>query len=521
MAGYIDSILPAETQSEVYTEILAEHQANGVPVSSWRSLVNVGLSLTQYVSEAFSTARGLARQVFRGMFLDSVQEDVAAAANAADLARVTAAASAFALSQYQTTQQPSTLALLRVRLTAVSSAATRDLVAGTVIAGTPSATAPLLYVLDEAVRLNSSGRVVGLFRAQSPGSLYNLASDAAFELKTTLVGVTAAVPSSGERLTVGTGDSSLSVSAGPNVTASSLPVYLAIRATGASVPAATVTTDQVTDPTQFRIYLNCRTDGASAILTTADEGRAALAAGTTADQLQGVQLPAGTTGAGVLAALSLTRLPSADGPIEIGGQDAENAARLLTRSVSKWDATEIGAGTDDALYYWGTLPPTGYTASPVFQIQVLTARKPDGTVRGGWTTVLVSGELGPLSGGDLAAVDANFYLPRKFAAFMKLGTVNASTVTITVTAAIEYLKSSKLQDSDIEAAIQGALLNLQRRLTMGVQTIDPSLIEATVGAASPAIWTVALSVPATPTLLAWNQRAAFQMSGFTYSAVDP
>jgi len=104
---------------------------------------------------------------------------------------------------------------------------------------------------------------------------------------------------------------------------------------------------------------------------------------------------------------------------------------------------------------------------------------------------------------------------------MKLGTVNASTVTITVTAAIEYLKSSKLQDSDIEAAIQGALLNLQRRLTMGVQTIDPSLIEATVGAASPAIWTIALTVPAAPTVLAWDERAAFLMSGFTYSAVDP
>ena len=50
-----------------------------MPVSSWRSLVNVGLSLTQYVSEAITTARNIVRTVLRGLFVDSLQEDLAAA----------------------------------------------------------------------------------------------------------------------------------------------------------------------------------------------------------------------------------------------------------------------------------------------------------------------------------------------------------------------------------------------------------------------------------------------------------
>jgi hypothetical protein len=62
MAGYIDQVLPKQTQPATYQEIRQEHQANGVPVSSWRSLVNVGLSLTQYVSEAI-TASGRRRRV--------------------------------------------------------------------------------------------------------------------------------------------------------------------------------------------------------------------------------------------------------------------------------------------------------------------------------------------------------------------------------------------------------------------------------------------------------------------------
>lgn len=521
MAGYIDTILPAETQPEVYEEIRAEHLANGVPVSSWRSLVNVGLSLTQYVSEAFSTARTLARQVFRGMFVDSVQEDVAGATDAATLARVTAAAEAFALSQYQETADPATLALLRVRFSSVSTAAVQNLATGAVIVGTPSTTNPLLYTLEENVRLDPGGRVIGLCRAQSPGSGFNLASAAPFELKTTLAGVSAAVPSSGSRLTVGIGDSSLALSAGDNSTGSGLPIYFSIRSTGPSVPTESITFDGVTDPTQLRIYLNCRTNGASAILSTAEQGRQALVSGTNLDQFQGIQLPDGTDGTGVLATLALTAVPSADGPIEQAGQDQQNAVALMSKSVAKWDALEVGAGTDDALYYWGTKAPAGYTASPVSQIQVLTARKPDGTIRGGWITVLVSGDLGPLSGPDLAAVDANFYSPRKFAAFGRLATINATTVTITVTAAIEYLISSKLTDADIASAIEGALLSLQRRLTMGVQTIDPSLISSVCGDASPAIWTVALSMPAAPVTLAWNERPAFAMSGFTYSAVSP
>ena len=133
----------------------------------------------------------------------------------------------------------------------------------------------------------------------------------------------------------------------------------------------------------------------------------------------------------------------------------------------------------------------------------------------------MSGELGPLSLGELAAVDGNFYNPRKFANFAKLTTLNATAKIINVTAAVDYLKSSKLSDSDINDSIVSALLALQRRLTMGTQTIDPSLIEATIGTANTAIWKVALSAPLLPTVLAWNERAVFNVTGMAYTAVLP
>jgi len=121
MAGYIDQVLPEQTQPATYQEIRTEHQANGVPVSSWRSLVNVGLSLTQYVSEAITTARNIVRTVLRGLFVDSLQEDLAAA-TPEQYAQIADAAVAFAKSQYQENQQPATATLLRAALTSVLSA---------------------------------------------------------------------------------------------------------------------------------------------------------------------------------------------------------------------------------------------------------------------------------------------------------------------------------------------------------------------------------------------------------------
>jgi len=517
MAGYIDQVLPEQTQPATYQEIRLEHQANGVPVSSWRSLVNVGLSLTQYVSEAITSARNIVRTVLRGLFVDSLQEDLAAA-SPAQYAQIADAAVAFAKSQYQENQQPATATLLRAELTSVLSAPVYVLNPGDMIIGTPATSNSLLYTLAEALRLDPGGRIIGLFQAQSPGSSFNLASGTTIELKTTFVGVSSNLPASGARLTVGTGNSSLSLHAGSNLANSNAQVAFRIVVDGPSVPLATVTTATSLGVTTITVH--SRSDAGSLPLSTVSEIRDLLLS-LSADLLTGVQLPAGTDGSGVMALLSAVLLPLADGPIASAGQDLQAATDLLNTAVAKWDALLVGKGTDDALYYWATQPPAGFAASPVAQCQVLNALKYDGTIKGGWITVLVSGELGPLSLGELAAVDGNFYNPRKFANFAKLTTLNASAKVINVTAAVDYLKSSKLSDSDINDSIVSALLALQRRLTMGTQTIDPSLIEATIGTANTAIWKVVMSAPALPTVLAWNERAVFNVIGMTYTAVLP
>ena len=518
MAGYIDQVLPEQTQPATYQEIRTEHQANGVPVTSWRTLVNVGLSLTQYVSEAITTARNIVRTVLRGLFVDSLQEDLAAA-TPEQYAQIADAAVAFAKSQYQEAQQPATATMLRVELTAVGSAPVYVLNPGDMIIGTPATSNSLLYTLTETLRLDPSGRVIGLFQAQSPGSSYNIASGTTIEVKTTFVGVSSNLPASGARLTVGIGNSSLNLHAGSNIANSNAQVSLTIQVDGPSVGIATVTTATSLGVTTITVH--SRSDAGSSPLSTAEEIRALLVATLSADLLAGVQLPTGTDGSGIMALVLAAPLPLADGPIESAGQDIQEATDLLNTAVAKWDALTVGKGTDDALYYWATQPPTGFTSSPVVQVQVLNALKYDCTIKGGWITVLVSGELGPLTLGELAAVDGNFYNPRKFANFAKLTTLNATARVINVTAAVDYLKSSKLADSDINDFVIAALLALQRRLTMGIQTIDPSLIEATVGTANPAIWKVVLSAPALPVTLAWNERAVFNVTGMSYTAVLP
>lgn len=515
--GIIDTLFPPIDEPTVFQSVMTEHRANGVPTSSWVSLINVGLSLTHFVSEAFSTAATLGRTLVRGMFTDTLLFDAQNAPNAQTLATVTTYADQFAQSQYQESLQPATFTILRVELFSTSNAPTFSFTAGSVLVGTPAVSNALLYTLTENVVLAAGGRVIGYCKAQSPGSQYNLAANSTFELKTTFAGVSAKLPASGERYTFGTGNSSLSVHAGVNLlatftTGGGAQIKLGFRVQAANVTVLTITVGIGSD-----IWVNMRSDGASNPISTAAECRTGLLFfGFSDDVFAGVQLPDGTDGSGVMVPVALTGLPQASTALQVAGQNTEQAVNLIPRCISKWDATEVGSGTDDALYYWATLPPTGYTASPVSQCSVLTITKPDGTIAGGYTTVLVSGPLGPLSGADLTAVQGNMVNPRKNAAFTILNVVNTVARNITVSATVTYLRSSKLVDDDITSAIAASLLVLQGLLSMGVQSINPSRISGFIVDASTAITIVALSAPAAPVALAWNERAVFVIGTLTY-----
>jgi len=509
--GYIDDQFPLTDEPTNFLAVMAKHLANGVPTSSWVSLVNVGLSLTHFVSETFTTGSNLVRGVIRGMFVDTILTDAQAAPDAATLATVTANAANFALSQYQESLQPATFTILRVQLTSTSTAPSYSFVAGSVIVGNPQGT--LLYTLYAPLQLKPGGKVIGLFVASSPGSAYNLATNATIELKTTYVGVSVALPASGLYMApFGSGDAAVRVELAE--IAGITEVVFRIVALTPSKPDTTIVTNTV--GTVMSIDVSMRTDGATMPLATANEVATVLAA---SSLFAGAEIPYGTTGMGVMSAVGLDPMPLATTPIQVAGQNTELAVQLMPRCIAKWDATDVGNGTDDALYYWTTKAPAGYTASPVSQVQVLNITKPDGTIAGGYVTILVSGLLGPLSADDLTAVRANMVNPRKNAAFTVLTVVNTVAHNITVTATVTYTLASKLVDADIASAIAASLLNLQSLLSMGVQTIDPSRIEGFIVAASTAITVVVLSAPAAPVALAWNERAVFVMSAMVYVAV--
>ena len=59
MALYSD-LVGAISQAAYFARLMARHVVNGVPTDTWLSVVNTGLSTTQYVSEVLAELPGSA-----------------------------------------------------------------------------------------------------------------------------------------------------------------------------------------------------------------------------------------------------------------------------------------------------------------------------------------------------------------------------------------------------------------------------------------------------------------------------
>ena len=66
----LSDLLSRVPQATYFRQLMAAHRANGVPVDSWTSPRNTGLSLTQYAALTFSSLRSSMVDAISSLFLD-------------------------------------------------------------------------------------------------------------------------------------------------------------------------------------------------------------------------------------------------------------------------------------------------------------------------------------------------------------------------------------------------------------------------------------------------------------------
>lgn len=513
--GLFKDLQKAVTQSEYFTRLMAFHAANEVPTSTWLSVVNLGLSLTQYVSEQIAQIDSLLTETFRSLFLDEWQGMLDGAASETDRQRIEERFRINARNFYGIEFEAAQLQVARFITTTLSTAPTQTLPSGS-IAGTPAN--GLLWASDIEADLVPGQRAVIEFRASTAGADYNVPIGTTLELKSTFVGVTITNQPSGAATKVGDG------TAGLYCYAAQADVNVMVVNNGASLPLA-VTGNLGT----LTVTIQLRTDGVGVAQSTADEVRQAInAAGGNVAQLI-IYARNQSTGASVMAVTSsAVKLLWNGSYIQSSGSDVESAMRLRRRCETRLDTIGGGGGlglppgllgTEDALVFWGLARPAGYTASPVRWVRVLSNNNL-GAMSGGESTVILASQSGAVTAADVAAVAANYENPRKY--WGGLHVASAAILSIPLICLVHVRASSGKSLAEVEESVTKALTSFLD--TLGDEwsrnaspTIYNSKIVGVIDAADPSaiIWVEWTGFIA-PIVLAWNEFPNWNTAGIAY-----
>jgi len=507
------------SQATYFARLMARHVANGVPTDTWLSLVNTGLSTTQYTSEVYAQLRALITGIFRALFIDEWQGLIDGAIDAADLAAIEARIEVVARNVYGITRESAQLQLARFVLTSATGAPPQSINPGD-SAGTIGTTGPIWYAAESA-QLEPGQDAVVLYRAGEAGASYNVPIGTSLELKTSLVGVSVDNRASGAATALGVG------SAGLLLFAAQSGVTVRVVNNGASLPLNT-TGNLGTK----LITIQLRTDGAGVALSTADEVRLALNAAVAALGIPQLLLYASLAGSGA-GVMQVTATPVAlawDGSyIQEAGADPEAIARLRRRCEARLDTIGGGGGsgvpggavgTEDALVYWALATPAGYKAPPVRWVRVLSNNKL-GAMSGGESTVVLAGPAGGITAADVTAVAANFEAPKKY--WGGLNVVSAITAPIAIVGTVHVRPASGKTLSDVSASVAVALAQFLEIIgdewsVNDTPLVYPDKILAIIsGADNVAISHVDLTVPAAPITLAWNEFPTFDTAALAYT----
>jgi hypothetical protein len=498
-----------------YAALMARHLFNGVPTDTWLSLVNTGLSTTQYVSEALAVLRALLTSIFRAFFLEEWLDMLAEAETADEREAIEQRLTVVARNVYGIERQAPQLQLARFTLVSGATAPSQAINAGDVV-GTLG-DSPLLWAAEESATLDTGQRAVVLFRATSPGSAHNVPIATTLELKNALLGVSVDNRAAGAATAVGSGN------AGLLFFAAQAGVTVEVLNNGASLPLAVSG-----NLTTKRITVQLRTDAGAVVQSTAEEVRTALANAGPLTFIPSLMVAVKNAGTGSLV-MAITAASIAlrwDGSyIQSAGADRESAARLKRRCETRLDTIGGGGGsgfppgatgTEDALVFWGLVTPAGYEASPVSWVRVLSNNRL-GSMSGGESTVVLASAAGVLSPDDVTAVTANYENPKKY--WGGLSVVGASALVVTLIGVVHVRASSGKTLAEVDAAIDAALIRFRELIgeqwsrneapIIQVPKIIAVLSEADTGAIMWVEWTGSVL----PVVLTWDQIPEFDKSG--------
>ena len=513
MAKFSDLVGVIDTAT-YYARLMARHLFNGVPTDTWLSLVNVGLSTTQYVSEALAQLRALLSSIFRSFFLEEWLDMLDEAETAEEREAIEQRLTVVARNVYGIERQAPQLQLARFTFVSGATAPNQSINAGDIV-GTLG-DSPLLWAAEESGTLETGQRGVFLFRATQPGSSHNVPIATTLELKNALLGISVDNRAVGAATAVGTGN------AGLLFFAAMAGVTVEVLNNGASLPLA-VSGNLITKV----ITVQLRTDGAAVAQSTAEEVRTALSNAGPLTFIPSLMVAVKNAGTGA-AAMAITASPVAlswDGSyVQSAGADRESASRLKRRCETRLDTIGGGGGsgyppgatgTEDALVFWGLVTPAGYQASPVSWVRVL-SNNHLGTMSGGESTVILASEAGVLAAADVAAVTENYDNPKKY--WGGLNVVGASALTVAIIGVVHVRAASGKTLAEVSASIDQALIAFRRLIGEQWSQIETPVIQAAkilavVSEADKAAiaWFEWTGSPL-PVVLAWNEFPEFERS---------
>jgi len=485
-------LMQDKTEAQFAVEIDAKHRANEVPVGQWRSLVNLGLSLSRFVAEKLSQAWGQSVAIGASLFLDS------ATGTGLKL---------FAQSAFGLTALPPQTQLARFLLANVSGGSQQTFAPGDIEVGLVGSDR-LIWTNIDGGTLEGGSTLLLRFEAKEAGPAYNVALSYALELKTAYPGVSVTNPASGSSVTIGSGNSAL------KFWTKVANAEVQIVDPAANNQPLTVSGNLATNT----LTISLRTDGGGALQSTAEEVRAALKAALSATGVPQLLLDVQNAGDGtgiVQATSGQVPLPYDGTYIERAGALEEPEDRLKTRCRTRLDTLSGGggdgapqgaAGTADALRYWALATPTGYGASPVRDAKTY-SNFLSGSVSQNDITVVLEG-FNVLSTADIAAVAANFQSPQKYSLGCDLTVVACSVISQGITGTINYRAAAGVPLLELQALVATKLAELADTLRCGA-LLYPSAIVAAIHAVGPAIVSVSITVPPFPVAPAWNEKIGF------------
>lgn len=167
-----NDLLAEKTQATWFTEARARLRSWGVPVDSWLSIVNTGLSTTQYLAEGLATVGAQVRGILRALFLDTSSGD---------------GLTLYARSQFGLERLDRRSTIGNLVFTAAVGAGPYAKNAGEITVGTPGSKGQLYTNLDALTLPAGASRTVRI-AALTPGAAGNVPAGSITELKSPAMG---------------------------------------------------------------------------------------------------------------------------------------------------------------------------------------------------------------------------------------------------------------------------------------------------------------------------------------------